>query len=153
MSEGEKVVAMNRKALHDYQIFDRYEAGMALSGAEVKSLREGRVNLQDSYALVREGEVFLINCHISPYSHDTSEVVDPARSRKLLLHRAEINRLIGKTAEKGFTLIPLRIYFRKGRAKAEIALAKGKKQYDKRETERRKEAVREVARAIKHGRR
>jgi SsrA-binding protein len=153
MNEGEKNVGTHRKALHEYQIFDRYEAGIALSGAEVKSLRDGKVNLQDSYALVRNGEVFLINCHISAYAFDSSEVADPTRTRKLLLHRSEIDRLIGKTVEKGFTLVPLRIYFRKGRVKVEIALAKGKKQYDKRETERRKETAREVQRAMKHGRR
>ena len=153
MSEGEKVVATHRKAFHDYHIFDRYEAGIALSGTEVKSLREGRVNLQDSYAQIREGEMHLVHCHISPYSHGNRENPDPTRTRKLLLHRVEINRLIGKTVEKGYTLVPLRVYFKKGRAKVEIALVKGKKQYDKRETERRKETEREVARAMRSARR
>lgn len=149
MSEGEKVVATNKKALHDYQIFDRYEAGIVLSGPEVKSLREGRINLKDSYAIVRQAEIYLLNCHISPYSHGNRENVDPTRTRKLLLHRQEINKLIGGTVEKGFTLVPLRVYFKGGRAKAEIALVKGKKLYDKRETERRRESEREMAKALK----
>ena len=129
MSDGEKVVATNKKAFHDYQIFDRYEAGIVLSGPEVKSLREGRVNLKDSYAIVRQAEIYLLNCHISPYSHGNRENMDPTRTRKLLLHRQEINKLIGRTVEKGFTLVPLRVYFKGGRAKAEIALVKGKKLY------------------------
>ena len=147
---SEKPVATNRKAFHDYFIEERYEAGIMLQGTEVKSLREGRVNLQDSYASVDDGEVFLHHCHISPYSHGNIMNHDPIRPRKLLLHRKEINKLIGKTQQKGLTLIPLRIYFSKqGRAKVELALAKGKKQYDRRESIKAREAGREVERAIK----
>jgi SsrA-binding protein len=145
-----KVVATNRKAFHDYFIEEKLEAGVMLRGTEVKSLRDGRVNLQDSYASVNNGEVYLYHCHISPYSHGNIMNHDPLRARKLLLHRKEINKLIGKTQQKGLTLIPLRIYFsRKGRAKVELALAKGKKQYDRRETIKAREAGREVERAIK----
>ena len=153
MTEGEKDVATNRKAFHDYHILDRYEAGIALTGPEVKSLREGRANLRDSYASVREGELYLLHCHISPYSHGNRENPDPTRSRKLLLHKAEINKLVGKTVEKGLTLVPLRVYFKGGRAKVEIALVKGKKLYDKRETEKRKESDRELAKVMKTVRR
>lgn len=145
-----KVVATNRKAYHDYFIEEKLEAGVMLRGTEVKSLRDGRVNLQDSYASVDNGEVYLHHCHISPYSHGNIMNHDPLRPRKLLLHRKEINKLIGKTQQKGLTLIPLRIYFSKqGRAKVELALAKGKKQYDRRETIKAREAGREVERAIK----
>jgi SsrA-binding protein len=145
-----KVVATNRKAYHDYFIEEKLEAGVMLRGTEVKSLRDGRVNLQDSYASVDDGEVFLHHCHISPYSHGNIMNHDPLRARKLLLHRKEINKLIGKTQQKGLTLIPLRIYFSKqGKAKVELALAKGKKQYDRRETIKAREAGREVERAIK----
>jgi SsrA-binding protein len=146
----EKVVATNRKAFHDYFIEERYEAGIMLHGTEVKSLREGRVNLQDSYASVRGSEVFLHQCHISPYSHGNIMNHDPTRVRKLLLHTAEIHKLLGKTQQKGLTLIPLRIYFTKrGYAKVELGLAKGKKLYDRRETIKSREAGREVQRAIK----
>ena len=145
-----KVVATNRKAYHDYFIEEKLEAGLMLRGTEVKSLRDGRVNLQDSYASVDDGEVYLHHCHISPYSHGNIMNHDPLRARKLLLHRKEINKLIGKTQQKGQTLIPLRIYFSKrGRAKIELALAKGKKQYDRRESIKAREAGREVERAIK----
>jgi SsrA-binding protein len=145
-----KVVASNRKAYHDYFIEEKIEAGLMLRGTEVKSLRDGRVNLQDSYASVDDGEVYLHHCHISPYSHGNIMNHDPLRARKLLLHRKEINKLIGKTQQKGLTLIPLRIYFSKrGRAKIELALAKGKKQYDRRESIKAREAGREVERAIK----
>ena len=142
--------AANRKAFHDYFILDKFEAGAVLLGTEVKSIREGRVNLKDSYALVRGGEMFLQNCHISPYSHGNRENHDPTRSRKLLLHAAEIRKLIGKTQEKGLTLIPLRVYLKRGKVKFELGVAKGKKQYDKRETERRKEADKEARAAMKH---
>ena len=146
----EKVVATNRKAFHDYFIEDKFEAGIVLQGTEVKSLREGRVNLQDSYASVREGEMFLHNCHVSPYSHGNIMNHDPTRVRKLLLHKTEINKLLGKTQQKGLTLIPLRIYFSKrGHAKVELGLAKGKKLYDRRESMKAREAGREVQRAIK----
>jgi len=148
--DAEKVVATNRKAFHDYFIEERYEAGIILQGTEVKSLREGRVNLQDSYASVRGSEVFLHQCHISPYSHGNIMNHEPTRVRKLLLHKIEINKLLGKTQQKGLTLIPLRIYFSKrGYAKVELGLAKGKKLYDRRETIKTREAGREVQRAIK----
>ena len=147
---ADKVVATNRKAFHDYFIEERYEAGIILQGTEVKSLREGRVNLQDSYASVRGSEVFLHQCHISPYSHGNIMNHDPTRVRKLLLHKTEIHKLLGKTQQKGLTLIPLRIYFSKrGYAKVELGLAKGKKLYDRRETIKTREAGREVQRAIK----
>ena len=146
----EKPVATNRKAFHDYFIEERYEAGIMLQGTEVKSLREGRVNLQDSYASVRGSEVFLHQCHISPYSHGNIMNHDPTRVRKLLLHKTEIHKLLGKTQQKGLTLIPLRMYFTKrGYAKVELGLAKGKKLYDRRETIKSREAGREVQRAIK----
>jgi SsrA-binding protein len=147
---GEKAVATNRKAFHDYFIEEKFEAGIVLQGTEVKSLRDGRVNLQDSYASVRDSEVFLHNCHISPYSHGNIMNHDPTRVRKLLLHKKEINKLMGKTQQKGLTIIPLRIYFSKrGHAKVELGLAKGKKLYDRRESIKAREAGREVERAIK----
>lgn len=147
---GEKVVATNRKAFHDYHIEDRLEAGIMLRGTEVKSLRAGLVNLRDSYASVNHGEVFLHNCHINPYSHGNILNHEPLRTRKLLLHQKEIAQLLGKTQQKGLTLIPLRIYFTpRGHAKVELALAKGKKQYDRRETIKEREAGREVERAMK----
>jgi SsrA-binding protein len=152
--KGEKVVATNRKAFHDYHIEDKLEAGIVLRGTEVKSLREGLVNLRDSYASVNHGEVFLHNCHINPYSHGNIMNHEPLRTRKLLLHQKEIAQLIGKTEQKGLTLIPLRIYFSpRGHAKVELALAKGKKQYDRRETIKEREAGREVERAMKGSRR
>lgn len=145
-----KVVATNRKAYHDYFLEEKFEAGIVLKGTEVKSLRERRVNLQDSYASVKEGEVFLHHCHISPYSHGNVMNHDPIRTRKLLLHRKEINKLLGKTQQKGLTLIPLRIYFSaQGRAKVELGLAKGKKQHDRRASIKAREAGREVERAMK----
>ena len=147
---NEKVVATNRKAFHDYSIEEKLEAGIVLKGTEVKSLRDGKVNLRDSYASVEGGEAILHNCHISPYSHGNIMNHDPMRPRKLLLHRKEINKLMGKTQQKGLTLVPLRIYFSKrGQAKVEIALAKGKKQYDRREAIKSREAGREVERAMK----
>ncbi len=146
----EKVVATNRKAFFDYMIEEKFEAGIVLKGTEVKSIRDGKVNLRDSYASVDHGEVVLHNCHISPYSHGNMMNHDPLRPRKLLLHRKEINKLLGKTQQKGLTLVPLRIYFSpRGQAKVEIALAKGKKQYDRREAIRDREAGREVERAMK----
>jgi SsrA-binding protein len=145
-----KVVATNRKAYHDYFIEEKFEAGMVLKGTDVKSLRDRRVNLQDSYASVKEGEVFLHHCHISPYSHGNLMNHDPIRTRKLLLHRKEINKLLGKTQQKGLTLVPLRIYFSaRGRAKVELGLAKGKKQHDRRASIKAREAGREVERAMK----
>ncbi|NJN70377.1 MAG: SsrA-binding protein SmpB [Nitrospira sp.] len=145
-----KVVATNRKAYHDYFIEEKFEAGMVLKGTEVKSLRDRRVNLQDSYASVKEGEVLLHHCHISPYSHGNLMNHDPIRTRKLLLHRKEIDKLLGKTQQKGLTLVPLRIYFSaRGRAKVELGLAKGKKQHDRRASIKAREAGREVERAMK----
>ena len=145
-----KVVANNRKAYHDYFIEEKFEAGIILRGTEVKSLRDGRANLQDSYASVDDGEVYLNHCHISPYSHGNIMNHDPMRTRKLLLHRKEINKLLGKTQQKGLTLIPLRIYFsERGQAKIELGLAKGKKQHDRRDSIKAREAGREVERAIK----
>jgi len=145
-----KVVATNRKAYHDYFIEEKFEAGIVLKGTEVKSLRDGRVNLQDSYASVKDSEAFLHHCHISPYSHGNIMNHDPIRVRKLLLHKKEINKLLGKTQQKGLTVIPLRIYFSKrGQAKVELGLAKGKKLYDRRDSIRAREAGREVERAIK----
>ena len=149
---GEKLVAANKKAFHDYFILEKLEAGICLLGTEVKAIREGRLNLKDSYALVRAGELFLLNCHISPYSHGNRENHDPVRSRKLLLHLTEIRKLIGKTQEKGLTLVPLRVYLKRGKIKVELGVAKGKKLYDKRETERRKEADKEAKAAIKYQR-
>ena len=147
---GEKLIADNRKARHDYFIEDRFEAGLMLSGAEVKSLREGRVNLRDSYArITKRGEVFLVGVHISPYGKASYDVLDPTRERKLLLHRAEIDRLGGKIRERGFTLVPTRLYFKDGRAKVEIGLAKGKEHRDKRDTIRRAEGQREIERVMK----
>jgi SsrA-binding protein len=149
---GEKVVATNKKAFHDYFILEKMEAGMVLLGTEVKAIREGRLNLKDSYAAVQGGEAFLYNCHISPYSHGNRENHDPTRTRKLLLHQREIRKLIGKTQEKGLTLVPLRVYLKRGKVKAELGVARGKKLIDKRETERRKEADREARTAMKHRR-
>jgi len=147
----EQVVATNRKAYHDYFIQETYEAGISLLGTEVKSLREGKVNLKDSYVIIKNNEAFLLNCHISPYSHGNIQNHEPLRTRKLLLHRGEINRLWGRLTQKGFTLIPLRIYFNKrGKAKIEIGLAKGKRKYEKRETIREKEARREIEKYLKN---
>lgn len=149
---GEKSVATNKKAFHEYFILEKIEAGICLLGTEVKAIREGRLNLKDSYALVQSGEMFLFNCHISPYSHGNRENHDPTRSRKLLLHEREIRKLIGKTQEKGLTLVPLRVYLKRGKVKVELGVARGKKLIDKRDTERRKEADREAKAAMKHRR-
>jgi len=146
---GVKMVCQNKKAGHDYYLDEFMEAGMALMGAEVKSLRDGRANLVDSYARVRKGEVFLYNMHISPYPYAHGLELDPNRARKLLLKKKEIQRLIGKTEEKGYSLIPTKVYFKRGRAKVEIALAKGKKKYDKRASLKEKELKREMDQARK----
>lgn len=148
-SVDEKVVASNRKAYHDYYILEKHEAGIALTGTEVKSVRDGRINLKDSYVRIRGGEAQLVQTHISPYAHGNRENHDPLRERKLLLHRQEIRRLVGKIQERGLTVIPLRMYFKSGRAKVEIAVAKGKRLYDKREVKRRETVDREVKSAIK----
>ena len=147
--KAQKVIADNRKALHDYHILDEWEAGVALLGTEVKAIREGRVNLRDSFARVEDGEVFLYNVNISPYSHRGYVDHELLRRRKLLLHRAEIRKLIGKTVEKGMTLVPVRLYFKDGRVKVSVSLAKGEKEYDKRETLKRREVDRETRAAIK----
>ncbi|MFN8008080.1 MAG: SsrA-binding protein SmpB [Terriglobia bacterium] len=148
----EKAASLNRQAYHNYFVLETFEAGMVLQGTEVKAIREGKVNLKDSYGLVKNGEVWLLNCHISPYSHGNRMNHDPLRTRKLLLHRHEIRKLVGKTTEKGLTLVPLKIYFKNGKAKCAIALAKGKKLFDKRETEKRKTADREARQAMKEKR-
>jgi SsrA-binding protein len=145
----EKVVATNRKAFHDYDILERYEAGIVLQGTEVKSLRAGSVSMRDSYARVEGGEVFLYNLNIGTYDPAGPFNHDPLRKRKLLLHKSEINRLAGKVSEKGLTLIPLSIYFKGGKAKVELALARGKREYDKRERIREREMRREVQRMRK----
>jgi len=146
---GEKLICQNKKAWHNYFIDDRYEAGISLLGTEVKSLREGRANLGDSYGKIKNGEIFLVDAHISPYTHGNRLNHDPLRTRKLLLHKREIRRLIGKVQEKGFTLIPLRLYFSDGKAKVELGLAKGKKLFDKREALRRKTMERDMERGRK----
>jgi SsrA-binding protein len=150
--EAQKIIAENRKAFHDYHIVDTLEAGIALLGTEVKSIREGGANLRDSFARVEDGEVWVYNVHISPYRNRGYSDHDPKRRRKLLLHRHEIRKLIGKTVERGMTLVPVRMYFKDGRVKLAISLAKGKKAHDKRETIRRREADRETRAAIKERR-
>lgn len=143
------IVCQNRKAYHDYHIEEKTEAGIALLGTEVKSLREGKGNLKDSYVLAKDSELFLINCHISPYSHGNITNHEPLRTRKLLLHKKEIERLRGQVAQKSYSLIPLKIYFKGSLAKVEIGLAKGKRQYEKRDAIKKKEADREIERAMK----
>ena len=146
-TQGIKILSDNRQAGHNYFLFDRYEAGMVLTGTEVKAAKSGKVQLKDAYASIEKGEAWLMNAHISEYSHGNRENHDPTRTRKLLLHRSEINRIAGKAQEKGLTLVPTRMYFKDGRIKVELAVAKGKKLYDKRETERRREADREARQA------
>jgi SsrA-binding protein len=143
-----KLIAQNRKARHDYAILDTYEAGIALTGTEVKSLRAGRASLVDGFATIDDGEVFLRNVHIPEYTQGSWTNHEPRRTRKLLLHRAEITRLIGKTQESGLTLVPLSLYFSEGKVKVEIALARGKRSYDKRQDLARRDADREVRRAM-----
>ncbi len=147
-AEAERTVVTNRRARHDYQLEETYEAGLQLLGSEVKSLRAGRASLQDAYGKVRGGEVWLVNMHIAPYEQAGPFNHDPLRPRKLLLHKAEIRRLVGKVKERGYTLVPLRVYFRRGLAKVELALARGKKEYDRRADIRRREAERQIARAL-----
>ena len=147
--KAQKSIAENRKAHHDFHLLETFEAGIVLLGTEVKAIREGRVNLRDSYARVEDGEVFLYNVNISPYSHRGYADHEPLRRRKLLLHRDEIRKLIGKTVERGMTLVPVRLYFKDGRVKVAVSLAKGKKEYDKRETIKRREADRETRAAVK----
>lgn len=147
-----KLVAVNRKATHTYELLERYEAGVVLQGTEVKSAREGRVNLKDSYAAPRDGELYLLSSHISPYSHGTHENHDPERPRKLLLHARELRRIIGKITERGLTLVPTRMYFKNGRLKVEIALARGKKQHDKRAAAKERDQKRDIEAALKERR-
>jgi SsrA-binding protein len=149
VKNGIKVVTENRKARHDYFVDEVIEAGIVLQGTEVKSLRAGRANLKDSYATIDNGEVFLHNAHISEYEYGNRNNHDPLRSRKLLLHREEIQKLIGRTRDKGYTLIPLKIYFRNGKAKVELALARGKKQYDKRQAIAERDARRRIEHTLK----
>ena len=151
--EAQKSIAENRKAFHDYHILETYEAGIVLVGTEVKAIREGSANLRDSFARLEDGEVWLYNVHINAYSHRGYSDHEPTRRRKLLLHRAEIRKLIGKTVEKGMTLVPTRLYFQNGYVKVAISLAKGKKAHDKRETIKRRETDRETRAAVKERRR
>lgn len=147
--ENVKIVASNRKARHEYFIEDSIEAGIVLKGTEVKSIREGRINVKESYAIVENGEVYIYNMHISPYEQGNIHNVDPIRKRKLLLHKREINRLSAKVMQKGYTLIPLTVYIKDGLVKVEIAIGKGKKLYDKREDIAKKDAMRRIERQVK----
>jgi SsrA-binding protein len=149
LAKGQKIITENRKARHNYQIEDVFEAGLVLRGTEVKSLRQGRVNLKDAYARIKNGEVFVYQMHINPYPFAYYNNHDPLRPRKLLLHKREIKRLYGKVNEQGAALIPLKLYFKDGKVKIAIALAKGKRKYDKRETIRRRDEQREMDRARK----
>ncbi|MEK5441181.1 MULTISPECIES: SsrA-binding protein SmpB [Fredinandcohnia] len=144
-----KVIAQNKKANHDYFIEETYETGIVLQGTEIKSLRNGRANLKDSYARVHNGEVFLYNMHISPYEQGNRYNHEPLRTRKLLLHKKEINKLIGLTKEEGYALVPIKIYLKNGYAKLLLGLGKGKKKYDKREDLKKKEAKRDIERAFR----
>ena len=146
---GKKIVCTNRKAHHNYSFLNRFEAGMVLTGTEVKSLRDGKANLKDSYASINDEEIFLYNMYISPYSHGNLSNHEPTRTRKLLMNKREIRRLIGQIHEKGLSLIPVTVYFLRGRAKVELALAKGKRQYDKRQDMKKKEQDREIEKAMK----
>ncbi len=151
--EAQKYIAENRKAFHDYHIIETFEAGIVLVGTEVKSIREGSANLRDSFARLEDGEVWLYNVHINPYSHRGYTDHEPTRKRKLLLHRQEIRKLIGKTVEKGMTLVPTRLYFKDGHVKVSLALAKGKQAHDKRETLKRRDIDRETRAAVKERKR
>lgn len=146
---GRKIICVNKRARFDYEISDMYEAGVTLQGTEVKSLRQGRVSLQDAYADVQNGEVYLLHAHIDQYEQGNRFNHDPERPRKLLLHKQEIRRLVGKVQERGLTLIPTRMYFSRGKAKVEIGVAKGKKNYDKRQDLKRRTAQREIDRALR----
>jgi SsrA-binding protein len=148
----ERDIAGNRAAAHNYFLLEKFEAGMVLTGTEVKSARDGQVNLKDAYGLVKDGELWLINAHISAYRHGSISNHDPVRTRKLLVHAHEIRKLIGKTQQRGMTLVPTRMYFHNGKIKIEMALAKGKQLWDKRETERRRTADKEAREAIQRSR-
>ncbi|HEY8493175.1 MAG TPA: SsrA-binding protein SmpB [Myxococcota bacterium] len=150
--EGRKLVAQNRRARHDYEILDTIETGIVLVGPEVKSLRQGKASLAEAYAVVRGGELWLVNAHVSPYEQAGRENPDPRRDRKLLAHRSEIARLAGQVAERGLTLVPLALYFKNGRAKVELALARGKRRHDKRDAIREREQEREIERALRRRR-
>ena len=147
--KAQRIIADNRKALHDYHVLETWEAGVALLGTEVKAIREGRVNLRDSFARVDNGEIWLMNVHVSPYSHTGYAHHDERRQRKLLLHRHEIRKLVGQVNQKGLTLVPLQLYFKNGRVKVALALVRGKQAHDKRETIRRRDVERETRAAIK----
>ena len=151
-ASGQRDAAVNRNAAHNYLLLEKFEAGIALTGTEVKAVRSGKANLKDSYGLVKDGELWLLNCHISPYEHGSYSNQAVLRTRKLLVHKEEIRKLTGKTQQRGLTLIPTRMYFKDGRVKLELALARGKQQWDKRETERRRTADREAREAIARGR-
>ena len=148
MAAGLRDAAHNRSASYNYALFDKFEAGIALRGTEVKSIREGKANLKDAYGLLKDGECFLLNAHIGPFSHGNAMNHDALRTRKLLLHQKEIDQLVAATKQKGYTLIPVRLYFRNGRVKCEIALAKGKMEYDKRATEKKREGDNEAKAAM-----
>ncbi|MGB1286981.1 MAG: SsrA-binding protein SmpB [Aggregatilineales bacterium] len=150
MSNGRKIITRNRKASHDYHLMDRYDAGLVLMGSEIKSIRDNRINLKDGFVQEKGSELWLMNVHISPYKQaKTFGHSNPIRPRKLLLHRREINQIIGKIRESGYTAVPVVVYLENGRAKVEVALAKGKKQYDKRETIAKRDADRQIRRALK----
>ena len=152
VASGDRDASVNRSASHDYFLTDKFEAGIMLTGTEVKAIRAGRANLKDSYGLVKNNELWLLNAHIGAYEHGNIFNHEPTRSRKLLVHAEEIRKLIGKTQQKGMTLIPTRLYFRNGKAKVEMALAKGKQLWDKRETDRRRTADKEAREAIARSR-
>jgi SsrA-binding protein len=149
---GQRDAAVNRIAAHNYFLLEKFEAGIVLTGTEAKSVRAGRANLKDSYGLIKDGELWLLNCHIGPYEHGNIFNHAPLRTRKLLVHKEELRRLLGKTQQRGLTLVPTRMYFKNGRVKVELALAKGKQLWDKRETERRKTAEREAREAVSRAR-
>lgn len=151
MNKGEhiKIICKNRKAFFNFEIEDTFEVGICLVGSEVKSLREGKANLSDSYGKIRNSEIFLVDCHISPYTQSNRENHEPLRERKLLLHKREIKKLTGKVAERGYSLIPLKMYFKNGKVKVEMGLARGKKTYDKREAIKKKDQRRELERMMK----
>lgn len=153
VAAGMRDAAFNRSASFNYFLTDRFEAGVALRGTEVKSIREGKANLKDAYGLLKDGECFLLNAHIGPFSHGNAMNHESLRTRKLLLHKTEVRKLEAATRQKGFTLIPVRLYFRNGRVKCELALAKGKQDWDKRETERRREVDKETKAAVARGQR
>lgn len=151
-ASGQRDAAVNRNASHNYFLLEKFEAGIALTGTEVKAIRAGKANLKDSYGLVKDSELWLLNCHISPYEHGSYSNHAALRTRKLLVHKDELRKLMGQTQQKGLTLIPTRLYFKNGRVKLELAVARGKQLWDKRETERRRTADREAREAIARGR-